>query len=91
MCCGSCHLCSRSELAVGEVINEGELQLAYEAGLWQLLDFFFLSYDDLDRGAFPEVRGGVRGCGRGQAEWGGWCWFRVGHTISGSTGARGLT
>jgi hypothetical protein len=33
-----------------------ELQVAYEAALWQLTDFFFLSYEDLNRGAFPEVR-----------------------------------
>jgi hypothetical protein len=36
--------------------SEDDLQIAYEAALWHLLGFFFLEYDDLDRGAFPEVR-----------------------------------
>ena len=36
--------------------SEDDLQVAYEAALWHLLGFFFLEYDDLDRGAFPEVR-----------------------------------
>lgn len=48
-------MAGRRELAAGELVSEGEPQVAYEAGLWQLLDFFFLSYDDLDRGAFPEA------------------------------------
>lgn len=60
-----CHLCSCSELASGDLVSEDELQVAYEAGLWQLLEFFFLSYDDLDRGAFPEVRGVRAGRGHG--------------------------
>jgi hypothetical protein len=36
--------------------TEDELRRAYEAALWQLLDFFFLSYEDLNRGVFPEVK-----------------------------------
>lgn len=35
--------------------GDEDVQVACEAALWQLLSFFFLSYEDLDRGAFPEV------------------------------------
>lgn len=58
MCCASC-----SDSALGPPASEDDLQVAYEAALWQLLGFCFLEYDDLDRGAFPEVGAGDGGCG----------------------------
>lgn len=49
-------LLSRSGPGSSTPGSDLELQVAYEAALWQLTDFFFLSYEDLNRGAFPEVR-----------------------------------
>jgi hypothetical protein len=48
--------CHCSNPAFEPPASEDDLQVAYEAALWHLLGFFFLEYDDLDRGAFPEVR-----------------------------------
>lgn len=55
-----------SVLAAGGPANDDDLQIGYEAGLWQLLDLFFLHHDDLQHGAFPEVSTGSTECGAGQ-------------------------
>lgn len=51
-----CGLAACSDPSLGPPASEDDLQVAYEAALWQLLDFFFLSYDEMERGSFPEVR-----------------------------------
>lgn len=51
-----------SVLAAGGPANEDDFQIGYEAGLWQLLDLFFLHHADLQHGAFPEVSTGSTVC-----------------------------
>lgn len=54
VCLTLLHLLARSEPSLGPPTDAQALQVAYEAGLWQLLDLFFLS-EDTQEGYFTEA------------------------------------
>lgn len=49
-----CHHCCCSDPSLGPPADTDALQVAYEAGMWQLLELFFLS-DDTQEGFFAEA------------------------------------
>jgi hypothetical protein len=57
LCTAPCHPV-RSDPAEETPASEAALQVAYEAGLWQLLELFFLSADTPE-GFFAEARHSV--------------------------------